>query len=186
MNTREEWLLSAITAVRPVFEALGHPLPLKIKASSGFPSSKARSLNKAIGEHWSPTASTSGHHEIFISPVVSDSFDCFGVLIHELVHSVTLGQGHKGDFPRIAKKLWLEGKPTSTTIGQTFKTNFADIVASLGDYPHESVNVGTLHKPQSTRMLKASCEDCGYVIRLTKTWADKGLPTCVCGSQFSI
>jgi hypothetical protein len=31
---------------------------------------------------------------------------------------------------------------------------------------------------QSTRMLKAECAECGYTIRLTKKWADVGLPSC--------
>ncbi len=33
-------------------------------------------------------------------------------------------------------------------------------------------------KKQSTRLLKAECPDCGYTIRLSKRWADLGLPTC--------
>jgi hypothetical protein len=33
-------------------------------------------------------------------------------------------------------------------------------------------------KKQSTRMLKAECLECGYTIRLTKKWADVGLPSC--------
>jgi hypothetical protein len=27
-------------------------------------------------------------------------------------------------------------------------------------------------------MLKAECSECGYTIRLTKKWADLGLPNC--------
>ncbi len=27
-------------------------------------------------------------------------------------------------------------------------------------------------------MLKAECPECGYTIRLSKRWADLGLPTC--------
>ena len=33
-------------------------------------------------------------------------------------------------------------------------------------------------KKQSARMLKAECPECGYTIRLTKKWADVGLPSC--------
>ena len=33
-------------------------------------------------------------------------------------------------------------------------------------------------KKQSTRMLKAECPECGYTIRLSKKWADVGLPNC--------
>ena len=33
-------------------------------------------------------------------------------------------------------------------------------------------------KKQSTRLLKAECPECGYTIRVSKKWADLGLPTC--------
>ena len=184
MNTREEWLSKAVAELRPVFDSVGHPLPEKIKTSCGFPSSNARSRkNRAIGEWWSAKQSPSGSHEIFIAPQVSDSFDVFGVLVHELSHSATDGDGHMGRFPKLVKSLGLEGKPSSTVIGSAFREMFGDLVASLGDYPHDGLTVPPKAKVQSTRMLKASC-DCGYTIRLTKTWADKGLPTCLCGNQF--
>jgi hypothetical protein len=64
---------------------------------------------------------------------------------------------------------------------------FGDLVASLGDYPHARLNVSADRKVQSTRMLKAVCPSCGYTIRLTKTWADQGLPTCPNdGSTFTL
>lgn len=184
MKNREEWLSKAIAELRPVFDSVGHPLPEKIGASCGFPSSNARARkNRAVGEWWSPKQSPSGHHHIFIAPQVSESFDVFGVLVHELAHSATEGDGHMGRFPKLVKSLWLEGKPSSTVIGSNFRTNFADLVASLGEYPHDGLTVPARPKTQSTRMLKAVCS-CGYTIRLTKTWADKGLPSCYCGNKF--
>ena len=184
MNTREEWLSKAVAELRPVFDSVGHPLPEKIKASCGFPSSNARARkNRAVGEWWSSKQSPSGSHEIFIAPQVSDSFDVFGVLVHELAHSATEGDGHMGRFPKLVKSLWLEGKPSHTVIGSNFRTNFSDLVASLGEYPHDGLTVPARPKTQSTRMLKAVCS-CGYTIRLTKTWADKGLPSCYCGNKF--
>jgi hypothetical protein len=74
--------------------------------------------------------------------------------------------------------MWLEGKLTETRIGDLFKANMAQLIESLGDYPHSKLNVSALRKPQATRMLKAVCPDCGYTIRLSKAWADKGLPRC--------
>lgn len=41
--------------------------------------------------------------------------------------------------------------------------------------------VAAVEKPrkvQSTRLLKACCTSCGYTVRVTKRWADKGLPVC--------
>jgi hypothetical protein len=40
---------------------------------------------------------------------------------------------------------------------------------------------------QTTRMLKATCPSCGFTIRLTRTWAEKGLPICsLDGEQFTL
>lgn len=183
---REDWLSNAVSEIRPVFTALACPLPKKIAVSTGFPSIHARSLNRAIGEHHSASASSNGTHQIFISPVIADEFEVFGVLVHELAHSATDGDGHRGRFPSLVKALGLDGKPTETTVGVRFKTAYKAMVKSLGAYPHATVNVSLLHKPQGTRMLKAICAgvDCGYVFRASKTHTDKGLPTCVCGSKF--
>lgn len=175
---RENWLNSAVVELRPVFDSLGYPLPAKIKVSCGFPSRHARSLNRAIGEHWSDKVSQGANHEILISPVVDDPVEVFAILCHELAHSASDGDGHRGRFPHIVKGLLLEGKPTSTKAGQAFKDQFKALIEGLGEYPHEKLNVGANRKTQSTRMLKASCPSCGYTIRLSSKWANVGLPSC--------
>lgn len=185
MSTREDWLNNAVGEVRPIFQSKGYPLPTNIRVTCGFPSRHARSLNRAIGEHWSSSASDDATHEILVSPVVDDPFEVFGILIHELAHSATDGDGHKGRFPRCAKSLWLEGKPSTTTIGNAFRINFNDLIDSLGAYPHARLNVQANRKVQGTRMLKACCPQCGYTIRLSNKWADAGLPDCpIDGTQF--
>lgn len=181
---REEWLQLAVEELRPVFDMLGHPLPESIRVTCGFPSRHARSLNRAIGEHWSNKASSDSTHEILISPVVDDPFEVFGILVHELAHSATDGDGHKGRFPKLVKDLWLEGKPTATVVGEKFRDNFKEVVESLDAYPHSQLNIGTDRKKQTTRMLKAECHVCGYVIRMSTKWAEQGMPTCTCGSDF--
>jgi len=185
--TREAFLNAAVAELRPLFDAFEHPLPAKIRVTCGFPSQKVRTLNRAIGECWSDRASTDAHFEIMISPVEADPYEVFGILVHELCHAATDGDGHKGRFPALIRKLWLEGKPTATTIGTAFRVNFAQIIDSLGDYPHAALNVQALRKVQGTRMLKASCPACKYTIRLTQKWADLGLPQCpVDGHQLSL
>jgi hypothetical protein len=177
-QTREQYLNAFLDEIRPVFAAEGYPLPEKIRVTCGFPSQNARSALKRIGEHWHADASADGTHEIMISPVLDDVWDVTGTLVHELCHAaLPLGTGHKGDFPKLAKKLHLEGKPTSTTVGVAFKSTFGALVESLGDYPHARLNVSS-KKTQGTRMLKACCAECGYTIRLTQKWADVGLPSC--------
>jgi hypothetical protein len=193
---REQWLNNAVTSVRGIFHANGYPIPDHIRVSCGFPSKRARSLYRNVGEHFSPDVSEDATHQIFISPVLDDSVEVLGVLMHELSHAVT-GSGHGTEFRNCVKKVWLEGKPTETKVGVEFRSNFAPILESLGLYPHAKLNVASSYKPQSTRMLKAVCGTCvvhapdgtvksQYTIRVSKAWADKGLPTCQCGTQFAL
>jgi hypothetical protein len=176
--TREDWMNNFVSEFRPVFDAAGFPLPAKIRVTCGFPSTKARSLTRAVGECWSDKASSDSHFEILISPVVSEPFEVAGILVHELCHAANDGAGHKGRFVLAARKLLLEGKPTSTVIGTAFRTTFGELIDSLGDYPHATLNVNATKVTQTTRMLKASCPCCGYTVRLSKKWADLGLPDC--------
>jgi len=176
--TREDWLNNAVIELRPIFKSVGFPLPDNIRVTCGFPSRHARSLNRAIGEHWSAKASDDNTHEILISPVQDDPIEVFGILVHELSHSATDGDGHKGNFPRLVRSLWLEGKPTATVVGEAFKKSFSALIDGLGAYPHARLNINANKKTQSTRMLKAVCKGCGFTIRLSSKWADQGLPIC--------
>ena len=191
---REQWLNNAVTSVRGIFHANGFPIPDHIRVSCGFPSKRARSLYRNVGEHFSPDVSEDATHQIFISPVLDDSVEVLGVLVHELTHAVT-GSTHGTEFKHCARKVWLEGSLTQTKVGAQFRSNFAPILESLGIYPHAKLNVSSSYKVQSTRMLKAVCGTCvihapdgsvksQYTIRVSKAWADKGLPTCQCGTQF--
>jgi ribosomal protein L37E len=177
-TNREEWLNAAVEELRPIFDSINYALPDRIRVTCGFPSSRARANNAFIGEHWSPAASNDNHHEILISPVVDDPLQVFATLVHELAHAATDGDGHGSRFVRCVRSLWLEGKPTATVAGETFKQNFANLLDGLGAYPHARLNIEAVRKKQSTRMLKACCPSCGYTVRLTKYWADQGLPVC--------
>ena len=177
-KTREEWLQSFLGEIRPVFQAAGHPLPDRIRVTCGFPSKSARSDKaRRIGEHWSPKASDDLTHEISVSQVVDDPLEVAAILTHELAHAATDGDGHRKRFPKLVAALHLEGKPTATVGGKAFAAAFGAVIDSLGAYPHARLNVSG-KKTQSTRLLKAACPTCGYTVRLTKKWADKGLPTC--------
>jgi hypothetical protein len=56
---------------------------------------------------------------------------------------------------------------------------------SLGAYPHAALSLADRPKAQ-TRLLKGLCPTCGYIIRLTQRWADKGMPTCPCGDTLNL
>jgi hypothetical protein len=36
---------------------------------------------------------------------------------------------------------------------------------------------------QTTRLRKVSCPECGYTIRMARSWMSVGLPSCPCGSE---
>lgn len=187
MSTREEWLTQAVSELRPLFDAVKFPLPTNIRVTCGFPSRHARARNRFVGEHWSGKASEDGTHEILISPVEDDPIEVFAVLVHELAHAATDGDGHGSLFKRCVRSLWLEGKPTATRPGAKFKDEYTPLIESLGAYPHARLNVGVNVTKQSTRLLKASCPTCGYTIRLSDKWVKQGLPVCpVDGSLFVV
>ena len=174
--TREEWLKQLVEELRPQFDSAGYPLPEKIRVTCGLPSRRSRSLNKAIGEWFPAAASDDGHDEISVSPVISDPIEVAATLMHELCHAATPGNGHGKVFSALASKMWLEGKPTATFAGESFRSCVGPLVAFLGPYPHANLNLAN-EKKQSTRMIKAECK-CGYTIRLTRKWASLGLPVC--------
>jgi len=187
-STREEYLTQAVQELRPVFAAVGKPLPAKIRVACGFPLDAKRS--KAIGQCWADKNSADGCVEILISPQLADPIQVVEVLVHELCHATAGAMNHGVNFQAAASLMHLEpiggGREAwkSTRGSATFMPTFGDIIGSLGDYPHAALSFST-RKTQGTRMLKAEC-GCGYTIRLTNKWAAQGLPTCVCGGTFSL
>lgn len=187
--TREEWLTAAIEELRPVFAAVGKPLPAAIRVACGFPLNAKRS--KAIGECWIASASADGVIEILISPVLADPVLVFEVLVHELCHATSGAFNHGINFQKAASLMLLQAcgagkQPWKSTKGTTeFAIEYGQIIDGLGVYPHGQLTY-TDRKTQGTRMLKASCPSCGYTVRLTTKWAAQGLPTCVCGDTLAL
>jgi hypothetical protein len=180
MPTREQWLCDATNELRPLFAPFIE-LPLVIHTSIGFPSKHALARKKQrIGECWAAKASTDNNCHIFISPVLVSPFEILDTLVHELVHVVTPGAGHKGQFIRVSKQIGLTAnKPTSAGAGEVLKATLDVLATKLGTLPHPAlVPSYDKAKTQSTRMLKALCE-CGYTVRLTRKWIDEvGAPIC--------
>ena len=179
MATREDWLVSLVDEVRPLFEAhTGAHLPARIRVACGFPSSARRS--GAIGECWADASSADGHFEILISPVLDDPKIVAATLLHELCHSLPGSMNHSKTFAQHAQNMGLSPGAKgwkSTGPGLDFDTRYGAILAALGPYPHAELRMS--EKPrQATRMLKAVCPACGYTVRLTRKWADLGLPLC--------
>ena len=178
---REAWLLALIERLRPKFESLGAKLPDKIHVSVGFPSTRALSEKKQrIGECWPQASGADGSHQIFISPFLADPLRVADVLLHELVHAALPDDtGHKKPFAQLAKRAGLEGKPTATTAGDELKKELQTLISELGDYPHPGLRNGArAKKKQTTRLLKAKCEKCGYTVRVSGKWLEVGPPIC--------
>ncbi len=191
MITREQWLLVAANEMREWFKSAdGATVPDTIRISCGFPSGtrSASAKSKTIGQCWNAECSADKHHEIFISPVLSDSARVLDVLLHELCHAaLPTGTGHKGPFKRLAESLGLTGKMTATTATPELVERLNALIGSIGKYPHAKLNpVGAGTKKQTTRLVKIACPACDYTARTTAKWIETGLPTCCCGESFEV
>lgn len=136
-------------------------------------------------------------------------------LLHELIHVADDCQsGHVGTFAEIATRLGFVGRMTTSEASIELAAELMVISSELGEYPHGRLDVLPVRvqvgvdpegnpimatksghsgpATQTTRYLKATCfaldEDnraCGYSVRITRKWADKGLPTCPCGNEMN-
>ncbi len=179
--TREEWLHAVKDRLAPKFLEVSAPLPSNIRVTCGFPSHGATGRQSFVaGECWPDTASTDKVFEIFISPRL-DAFRAGGVLVHELCHAADrCKHAHKAPFAKIAKAMGLVGKITGTKAGPELTKDLERILREVGPYPHAALNVFTEDdKKQTTRLIKASCETCGYTVRVTRKWLEQdGAPIC--------
>jgi hypothetical protein len=172
--TREGWLNAFINLARAKFAEVGAPLPKAIRVSIGFPSSGCR--GNRIGECWSDTASADGHFEIFVHPSLGDcTMRVAEVLTHELVHcAVGLEAKHGKDFRKVAVALGLEGKMTATTGGNAWRDWALPLIEEIGLLQHAPLAGGLSpgRKKQSTRMLKLTCNKCGWSCRAAASHID--------------
>lgn len=179
-KTREEWLNKATILLAELFELNDLKVPAT-KISCGWPTKGAVSKRqRTLGQCFTRSCSTAGLNEIFISPVLSDSVKVLDVLTHELCHAVdNCASAHGAGFKRMMNAIGLEGKATSTNASEALKVTFKRLIKdSLGEYPHQSLDISKGEKKQSTRLLKAVCPTCGYTVRVTQKWADQGMPIC--------
>lgn len=182
---REEWLsLASIELSNTVLKNQEIP---KFRVSCGLPSKGAFSLKKQVmGECWGDRSSTDKHYEIFISPVVDDSFLVLGILVHEMVHAIVgVDGGHGPKFKKMAYSIGLEGPPRSTMPGPDLTVCLQDIAKKLGKYPHGALLPAPKLKSSKKTTVKLLCE-CGYLLRTSKKWIELGLPTCQCGNEFKV
>lgn len=179
--TREQYLNAAAQKMRGHFAAKGWTIPDKVRISCGLPSTGAfRTGKRAIGEAWASTASRDQHFEIFISPTIDDAIQVLATLAHELVHvTVGLKAGHRGQFIECARDIGLLGPWTMSKASDELADKIDRWSNALGDYPHRALEkMTTGRKKQTTRLIKCSCDECGYTIRAAMTWILTAVPNC--------
>ncbi len=180
-TTREEWLQRFVELSRKHFKAAGHPLPKRVRVSVGFPSKGIRS--STIGECWASSETKDNVCEIFIRPSLQDDASRIAdVLTHELCHAV-LGHeaGHGKSFKLLATSLGLTGKMTATTAGEAWHAWADPILKALGRFPATALagHLAGGKKKQTTRMIKLTCDGCGWACRTTRSHIDgHGLLNC--------
>jgi hypothetical protein len=186
-DTREQWLNTAVTHLRQDFRDIGVGLPNNIRVSCAW--SKNAKKN-GVAWCWKSESSGDGATEIQISPEVADPAKVLGNLVHELIHAAdNCASKHSGFFRETAKRIGLTGKMTATVPGDSLTNRLNVLAIDMGDYPHAALdpNAASDDKPkQTTRMLKATCPQEGYTVRLTQKWVDVGLPYCPCGMEMTL
>lgn len=197
--TREEWLTKLTDKhLRDLFAKSGAKIPLKLRISCGWPSSRALGKKlRTVGQCWSPTASADKTTEIFISPVLQDAVEVAAVLVHELVHGAVGNEaGHGPIFKELAKSVGLVGPMRSTEAGEWLKTFLAAAIKDVGSYPHATLDMSQVKK-QSTRLLKVCCPnpECDFLLENEKPYSvrmsagvyDAGSPRCgVCEMMMEV
>ncbi len=180
-QTREEVLQRILEGfIIPRFNQNGHEITDKIKVSVGIP----KGGKDAIGECWQAEAGN-GFYHIFVSPIINDIIRVTDILIHEVIH--TWIRGHRKDFAKVGKSVGLQKPWTATTATEELTEDIkCYITANSIEYPHVVLDTNlSAKKKQSTRMIKLECEECGYIVRTSKTNIQIGVPTCCCGTQFT-
>jgi len=179
-DTREAYLTEAADLIlddilMPIVEASDwdYERP-KYRISVGFP--KHSRSGKAVAVCFPRASSSDDLNEIFVTPERDDPMQVLADLLHELIHSIDdLESGHRNFFAHVARKAGLEGKLTSTYAGEGLLKTLSEYALLLGDYPHHKMTI--THKKQTTRQLKLSCTECGFVMRTSQKWMDCIEPT---------
>ncbi|HJT57819.1 MAG TPA: SprT-like domain-containing protein [Ktedonobacteraceae bacterium] len=157
---REAWLQAAAAFLMDYLVERGLPR-VQVRVSCGWPLRGGVARRRTvIGQCFPPTASKDGKPQIFISPLLSESIDVLGVLLHELIHACFGCQfGHGKQFSQAARRVGLAGPPTATTVGDVLRLVLVSYVEQVGPYPHAAILVKPKDKIGSRlRLYQCGCE----------------------------
>ena len=189
-GTREEWLEEAASIMGPWIDET--QTMSEKKKSQRYKAQKVRFSCSLLGAGMTKSsalahchykqATGNGFHEIRMGVQIDgrkkmiESARIADILLHEMIHTVTFGHGHKGDFRRVAIQVGLKGKMTSTIASEELTASIIDdVVRVLGKYPHKKVHLTPRgQRGKGSRSIKCLCESeyCGLNMRLTRKWID--------------
>ena len=171
MDTREQWLSSAVYRLRPVLhERAGLTVPtVRVSCGDLGKTTLGMCYSKASVSDGVPEISVSLRHE-------TDPRELLGTVVHELIHAAGI-MNHYRNFGRAARSAGLVGGPS--TKWPRDPAELPDYVAPmlkrLGPWPAPAVRISKRTRPQGTRMLRVSCTDCPIIWRTTATHLDRGV-----------
>ena len=179
-QTREEWLNQASKWARVFIETTAFRHGIEIEWPEGdfdlaVAEIEGKGLKNAIGVCRQSYASE-GRARIRICPSMDDEVYIVHVLIHEMVHACTEGDGHRGRFPRLMKALGSAGNPTATIAGpEQSETIMAEVLPYLRPYgeihiPYKVLKRG--ERGKGSRLKKIECECCGIIMRASRMVCD--------------
>lgn len=185
--TREQWLQAAALLIMSREEMTTERT---YRVSCGLPSTRPFGAKRAIGQAWHENCTDDHVNEVYVSPTIDEGVQVFGTLMHELGHVVAgLEAKHGPEFKKIVTSIGLTGKMTTTVLSDEALPWVEECLEALGPYPHRALGklareLDPTKQKQGTRMLKAGCEPCEWVFRISATQAERGLPNCpVCGEE---
>ena len=173
-----------VSAMQGWFDDLGFPLPV-FEVRTGFPSAGQRSPN--ITDSWAQD--DGGSYVIFVRPDRSDATEVAAALAFQLCR-IAVGErdSHGYLFRHLAISIGLKGTKTESPPGTLFKELIKPVLKDAGQLPSPEISPTDKDRKtsQTTRMMKVSCEECGYVARVSRKWLDEvGPPLCPLRGQMT-
>jgi len=206
-GTREQWLNEVANLVTPRLNdarrlAISladdkHPVnettefkPHLVSYSCSLVSGGMKKTSTLAHAHTIDAGRSTMRHEIRMGVTLGsesalDSCRVADVLIHEMIHCMAVGHGHRGGFPAICKAVGLTGRMTATVASEelTFWL-LENVVEVLGQYPHQAVElIPRGRRGIGSRSIKVQCNnpECGCTFRLTRKWIELAPPAgCYC------
>lgn len=191
-----------VEAERVIAKAVKH-FGLNVKPENIIVTIQSKGKRSSLGWFWNgrwQNGSEEKIHEINLSAehLKRDGLAVGETLIHELAHAENdhngvedcSGKIHNKHFKSMAERLGLKVQPRNKSVGFGYTeldegaTKFLEKIAFKREV-FQVQRVVEVRGKVGSRLIKAECEDCGCVIRITRKWInDAGLPTCACGGEF--